>query len=344
MNKNILVTGGSGYIGTHVLVSLLKDNFVPVVIDNLSNSSFKSIKKVQEITKKNIEFHNCDINDTGKVQDIFNRKNFSGVIHLAGLKSVSDSCNNPINYYENNFLGSLNLLKIMQKNNVNNFIFSSSATVYGNPIRVPIKENFELNPTNPYGRSKLMVEQLCFDLADRGDIDFKIKIMLLRYFNPIGAHPSGKIGEDPKDIPNNIMPYMSQVASRKLRELTIFGDDYNTIDGTGVRDYIHVCDIAEGHVAALKYILDRPDNKSFCTPVNLGTGRGYSVLQLLRSFKNVNKLNIPYKFGDRRDGDIAECFADSSLANKLLKWKSKKNLDDMVKDSWNWQKNNPNGY
>ena len=334
----ILVTGGAGYIGSHTLVELLNNNRDVVVLDNLCNSSPKSLERVKEITGKSVKFYEGDILDSALLQRIFAENSIDAVIHFAGLKAVGESVQKPIEYYRNNVTGSLNLIQEMRKAGVWNFIFSSSSTVYGDPERIPVTEDCKVGgTTNPYGTSKLMVEQILMDIAKAVP---EFSITLLRYFNPVGAHESGLIGEDPNGIPNNLMPYISQVAIGKLKELSIFGNDYDTQDGTGVRDYIHVVDLAVGHVKAL----NRHENDRGLHIYNLGTGVGYSVLDMVNAFNNANGIEIPYKFAPRRAGDIAVNYADAGRAAKELGWKAERGLEQMMKDTWNWQKNNPKGY
>lgn len=334
----ILVTGGAGYIGSHTLVELLNHNRDVVVLDNLCNSSPKSLERVKEITGKSVKFYEGDILDSALLQRIFAENSIDAVIHFAGLKAVGESVQKPIEYYRNNVTGSLNLIQEMRKAGVWNFIFSSSSTVYGDPERIPVTEDCKVGgTTNPYGTSKLMVEQILMDIAKAVP---EFSITLLRYFNPVGAHESGLIGEDPNGIPNNLMPYISQVAIGKLKELSIFGNDYDTQDGTGVRDYIHVVDLAVGHVKAL----NRHENDRGLHIYNLGTGVGYSVLDMVNAFNSANGIEIPYKFAPRRAGDIAVNYADAGRAAKELGWKAERGLEQMMKDTWNWQKNNPKGY
>ncbi|HGM6861964.1 UDP-glucose 4-epimerase GalE [Serratia rubidaea] len=334
----ILVTGGAGYIGSHTVLSLLERDEDVIVIDNLSNASAVSLQRVTQITGKAATFYQADVIDRAVLQRIFTSHNITTVIHFAGLKSVGESVAQPIEYYQNNITGTLVLLDEMRRAGVYQFIFSSSATVYGTPKQVPLFESSETGgTTNPYGTSKLMVEQILQDFA-KAEPEFKITI--LRYFNPVGAHPSGLIGEDPRGIPNNLMPYIAQVAVGKLEKLAIFGNDYPTPDGTGVRDYIHVMDLAEGHLKAIEHI----HSHNGITVYNLGTGVGYSVLQMLRMFEQVSGRQVPYQIVSRRPGDIAECWADTSLAAKQLGWKAKRGLQDMMRDAWNWQQKNPQGY
>ena len=336
--KNILITGGAGYIGSHIAVELLDKNYKVIVYDNLTNSSKISVKRVEEITGKNITFYEADILDEKKLSEVFKKEKIDVVIHCAALKSVGESVKKPLEYYHNNITGTLSLLKIMRKYSCKNIIFSSSATVYGDPESVPITEDFPKGTcTNPYGWTKSMMEQIMTDLQKS---DPEWKVVLLRYFNPIGAHKSGKIGEDPQGIPNNLLPYIAQVAVGKLDYLSVFGDDYDTVDGTGVRDYIHVVDLAKGHVLAV----DKIDKLKGVSIFNLATGKGYSVLEVLKAFEKACGKKISYKIVQRREGDIAKCFADASKAYKILGWKAKKGIDEMCEDSWRWQSQNPIGY
>lgn len=336
--KNILITGGAGYIGSHIAVELLDKNYKVIVYDNLTNSSKISVKRVEEITGKNITFYEADILDEKKLSEVFEKEKIDVVIHCAALKSVGESVKKPLEYYHNNITGTLSLLKIMKKYSCKNIIFSSSATVYGDPEIVPITEDFPKGTcTNPYGWTKSMMEQIMTDLQKS---DPEWKVVLLRYFNPIGAHKSGKIGEDPQGIPNNLLPYIAQVAVGKLDYLSVFGDDYDTVDGTGVRDYIHVVDLAKGHVLAV----DKIDKLKGVSIFNLATGKGYSVLEVLKAFEKACGKKISYKIVQRREGDIAKCFADASKAYKILDWKAEKDIDQMCEDSWRWQSQNPNGY
>lgn len=336
--KNILITGGAGYIGSHVAVELLDKNYKVIVYDNLTNSSKISVKRVEEITGKNITFYEADILDEKRLSEVFEKEKIDVVIHCAALKSVGESVKKPLEYYHNNITGTLSLLKIMRKYSCKNIIFSSSATVYGDPESVPITEDFPKGTcTNPYGWTKSMMEQIMTDLQKS---DPEWKVVLLRYFNPIGAHKSGKIGEDPQGIPNNLLPYIAQVAVGKLDYLSVFGDDYDTVDGTGVRDYIHVVDLAKGHVLAV----DKIDKLKGVSIFNLATGKGYSVLEVLKAFEKACGKKISYKIVQRREGDIAKCYADASKAYKVLGWKAKKDIDEMCEDSWRWQSQNPNGY
>ncbi|MCG8641607.1 MAG: UDP-glucose 4-epimerase GalE [Desulfobacterales bacterium] len=333
----VLVTGGAGYIGTHTCVELLNDGYDVVVLDNLSNSSDESLKRVQEITGKSPAFYKTDLLDKESVDIIFNDHKIDAVIHFAGLKAVGESVRIPLAYFYNNITGTLNLLDVMRAHSVKNMVFSSSATVYGDPATLPIKEDFPLSATNPYGRTKLMIEEILQDLHV-SDTDWNIA--LLRYFNPVGAHVSGKIGEDPKGLPNNLVPYISKVAIGSLDFLNIFGNDYNTPDGTGVRDYIHVVDLAVGHIKTLPKLFKNPGVVIY----NLGTGNGFSVLEMVKGFEAASNQTVPYKIVDRRPGDIAACWADPSKAKEELGWEAKKSLADMCEDTWRWQKNNPNGY
>lgn len=336
--SKVLVTGGAGYIGSHTLVALIDAGFTPVVIDNLSNSSDEAIKRVEAITNANILFEQGDILDEGFLATLFSEHDIDSVIHFAGLKAVGESTAQPVRYYRNNVEGSLKLLQAMAAADVKNIVFSSSATVYGTPKQLPLTEDSEVGgTTNPYGTSKYMVERI---LEDRFAADSTWNIAVLRYFNPVGAHSSGTIGEDPSGIPNNLMPFISQVAVGKREQLSVFGSDYDTHDGTGVRDYIHVVDLAAGHVKALQKFEQNPGH----FVVNLGTGTGYSVLDMVKSFESVNGIEIPYKLVERRPGDIASCYADTQKARDFLGWQAALSLDDMMRDTWNWQKQNPNGY
>ncbi|MBN2297665.1 MAG: UDP-glucose 4-epimerase GalE [Deltaproteobacteria bacterium] len=334
---NVLVTGGAGYIGSHTCVELLNAGYDVVVVDNLSNSKVESLKRVQEITGKKLSFFEMDLRDRTSLDTIFKRHRIDAVIHFAGLKAVGESVDIPLRYYHNNITGTLMLCEAMKDNNVRNIVFSSSATVYGDPHTVPIQEDFPLSATNPYGRTKLMIEDILRDLYIA---DHTWNIALLRYFNPVGAHSSGMIGEDPNDIPNNLMPFISQVAVGKLKELSVFGDDYPTVDGTGVRDYIHVVDLALGHISALKKLQESQGVVTY----NIGTGRGYSVLEMIRAFENASGKKVPYKIAGRRSGDIATCYADPSRAEKELAWRAEKGVEEMCADAWRWQSKNPDGY
>ncbi len=333
----ILVTGGAGYIGSHTCIELLEAGYEVIVVDNLCNSSKEPLKRVEKITGNKILFYQADIRNKAALTEVFEQHNIKGVIHFAGLKAVGESVEKPIEYYDNNVGGTFILAEVMRDFNCKIFVFSSSATVYGNPHTVPIKEDFPLSATNPYGHSKLMVEQF---LRDVFTADNTWHIALLRYFNPIGAHKSGLIGEHPNGIPNNLMPYISQVAVGKLDKLSIFGGDYGTPDGTGVRDYIHVVDLAKGHIKALQALTEKPEVMT----VNLGTGKGYSVLDMIKAFEKTSGRSVPYEIVDRRAGDIAACYADPSYAAKKLDWKAEHELDEMCQDTWRWQSNNPDGF
>ncbi len=336
--SKILVTGGAGFIGSHTVVELQQSGYDVVVVDNLSNSSEISLKRVAKITGKEIPFYKADILDRAAMTDIFAKEKPAAVIHFAGLKAVGESVQKPWEYYENNIAGTLTLVDVMRKAGCKNIIFSSSATVYGNPAQIPITEECPKGQcTNPYGWTKSMLEQI---LSDIQKADPEWNVILLRYFNPIGAHKSGTIGENPNGIPNNLMPYITQVAVGKLKELGVFGNDYDTPDGTGVRDYIHVVDLARGHVKALKKIEEKAGLKIY----NLGTGQGYSVLDIVKNFEEANGVKIPYVIKPRRAGDIATCYADASLAKKELGWEAEYGIREMCEDSWRWQKNNPNGF
>ena len=338
-SKKILVTGGAGYIGSHTLIELIAAGFTPVVYDNLSNSSPASLARVQQIVGQSIEFIEGDILDTQLLAKTFAAHDFTAVIHFAGLKAVGESVAKPLWYYQNNVAGTLNLLDAMTQANVKNLIFSSSATVYGDPEALPIVESSPRSATNPYGQSKLMIEYMLEDLAKS---DNHWQLISLRYFNPIGAHHTGTIGENPNGIPNNLMPYVSQVAVGKLPQLSVFGNDYDTVDGTGVRDYIHVVDLAKGHVAALQY-LEHQTELGF-EPINLGTGKGTSVLELVNAFIKTTGQPVPYSIAPRRPGDIASCYASSDKAKHLLGWQAEFDIERMCTDTWRWQSQNPNGY
>lgn len=335
----ILVTGGTGYIGSHTTLELLKAGHLVVVVDNLCNSSEIALQRVKNITGRNdVMFHKADIRDRSALEKIFEKHDFDAVIHFAGLKAVGESVKQPLRYYDNNVGGTAVLCEVMDRFNVRNLVFSSSATVYGDPESVPIEESAPTGgTTNPYGTSKLMIEQM---LADLSHSDPRWNIARLRYFNPVGAHESGLIGEDPLDTPNNLMPYICQVAAGKLDELSVFGDDYATADGTGVRDYIHVVDLALGHLKALEKLMMKPGLVTY----NLGTGTGYSVLQMIKTFEKVNRIAIPYQISERRPGDIATCTANPTKAAHEINWKTERSLDDMVRDAWHWQSQNPDGY
>ncbi|KAA6184940.1 UDP-glucose 4-epimerase GalE [Thiohalocapsa marina] len=333
----VLVTGGAGFIGSHTAVELLSAGHDVVVVDNLCNSKLIALDRVQEICGRALQFEQADVRDTAALRTLFQRHAVDAVVHFAGLKAVGESTTLPLDYYDNNVNGTLCLCRAMAEAGVKRLVFSSSATVYGDPASVPIREDFLLSATNPYGRTKLFVEQI---LRDLHGADPQWDIALLRYFNPVGAHASGRIGEDPNGIPNNLMPYITQVAVGKLPRLRVFGDDYDTPDGTGVRDYIHVVDLAQGHLAALQRLSARPG----LLTCNLGTGRGYSVLEMVRAFERVTGRAVPYEVVPRRPGDIACCYADPALARSELGWQASRGIDDMVADGWRWQRQNPDGY
>lgn len=333
----ILVTGGAGYIGSHTCVELLAAGMSVVVVDNLSNSKEEALHRVREIAGRDLGFIQADLRDRATMDAILRDGRFDAVVHFAGLKAVGESVAMPLTYYDNNLGGTFSLCQAMAAAGVKNFVFSSSATVYGDPASVPIREDFPLSATNPYGRSKLFIEEILRDLQVA---DPAWKIALLRYFNPVGAHPSGRIGEDPNGIPNNLMPYVAQVAIGKLSRLRVFGNDYPTPDGTGVRDYIHVVDLARGHLAALLKIQQK-EGVSF---YNLGTGKGYSVLEMVAAFERASGRHVPYDFVARRAGDIAVCYADPSLAQTELNWQAEYGIDAMVRDAWRWQSENPHGF
>jgi UDP-glucose 4-epimerase len=333
----ILVTGGAGYIGSHTCVELLNSGYNIVVVDNFSNSNAESLRRVREITGKNLIVYEVDLLNRPQLEQVFIDHHIEAVIHFGALKAVGESMESPLRYYHNNITGTLVLSEIMQKYGVKKMVFSSSATVYGMPERVPISEDFPLKATNPYGRTKLMVEEI---MSDTAAADREWSVALLRYFNPIGAHESGRIGEDPCNIPNNLMPYITQVGVGKLKELRVFGNDYPTADGTGVRDYIHVVDLAAGHVKALERVISTSGIHTF----NLGTGIGYTVLEMITAFEKVSGQKIPYTFAERRPGDIAICYADPSKAMHELGWSARRGIAEMCMDSWRWQSNNPHGY
>ena len=334
----ILVTGGAGYIGSHTVVELQNSGYDVVVLDNLSNSSEKALDRVSKITGKPVKFYKADILDREALDQIFDKEDIDSCIHFAGLKAVGESVVKPWEYYENNIAGTLTLVDVMRKHGVKNIIFSSSATVYGNPETMPITEDCPKGQcTNPYGWTKSMMEQIMTDVQAA---DPEWNVVLLRYFNPVGAHESGRIGEDPKGIPNNLLPYVAQVAIGKLQSVGVFGDDYDTPDGTGVRDYIHVVDLAVGHVKAINKIKENPGVKVY----NLGTGKGYSVLDVIKAFSKACGHDVPYVIKERRAGDIATCYSDASLAKKELGWEAQYDIDEMCADSWKWQTMNPNGY
>lgn len=333
----VLVSGGAGYIGSHTCVELLQAGYDVVVVDNLSNSKEEAVRRVEEIAGARVEFHEVDLLDEAALEAVFRRSPVEAVLHFAGFKAVGESVEQPWRYYHNNVTGTLVLLKVMERQGVKDIVFSSSCTVYGDPHKVPVTEDFPLSATNPYGRTKLIIEDILRDMhrADPG-----WNAALLRYFNPVGAHPSGRIGEDPNDIPNNLMPYISQVAVGRLRQLSVFGGDYPTPDGTGVRDYIHVVDLAIGHIKALERLRQKPGLVAY----NLGTGRGYSVLEVVASFERACGRVIPYQIVARRPGDVALTYADPARANRELGWRAERDLDEMCADVWRWQSGNPNGY
>jgi UDP-glucose 4-epimerase len=334
---SILITGGAGYIGSHTCVELLDAGYDVVVVDNFSNSKEESLKRVKKLTGKDFKFYEADIRDSEAMNKIFQENNIDSVIHFAAFKAVGESVAKPIMYYENNVAGTVSLCKVMAENNVKNIVFSSSATVYGDPASVPIDESFPTSATNPYGRTKLIMEEILTDIYNS---DNSWNIVILRYFNPVGAHKSGEIGEDPNGIPNNLMPFISQVAVGKREELSVFGSDYDTPDGTGVRDYIHVVDLAQGHLKAIEKIDGQP-GLFIC---NLGTGCGYSVLEMVKAFEKASGKAVKYKLVDRRPGDVAQCYAKTDLGEKELGWKAQFGIDEMCADTWNWQSKNPNGF
>lgn len=334
---NILVTGGAGYIGSHTIIELLKNNHEIVVVDNLSNSSHESLRRVEEITGKNIEFHEIDLRDRDMLNSVFNAHSFDAVLHFAGLKAVGESVARALYYYQNNLEATLSLLESMQQFDIKKLVFSSSATVYGDPQTLPVTEKSPKSATNPYGQTKLMIEQILEDISATNE---GWNITSLRYFNPIGAHESGTLGEDPSGLPNNLLPYVAQVAAGKLEKVSVFGDDYDTRDGTGVRDYIHVLDLATAHIAALEH-LDHPNEYKV---YNIGTGTNVSVIELIDAFKRASGKDIPYQVVARRPGDIASCYADPSLAKKELGWSAQLSLQDGCNSSWKWQTENPNGF
>ena len=333
----VLVTGGAGYIGSHTVIELLEDNKDVIIVDNFCNSNPIVLDRIREISGKDFKFYKVDITNGYELEVVFKENNIDSVIHFAALKAVGESVAKPLEYYTNNLVNTLTLLNLMRKYDVKKFVFSSSATVYGDPHTCPITEDFPLSTTNPYGATKLMIEDMLRDIA-KADPGFNIAI--LRYFNPVGAHKSGLIGEEPNGIPNNLMPYITKVAVGKLKELSVFGNDYNTHDGTGVRDYIHVVDLAKGHIKALAKL----DENCGLVTYNLGTGNGYSVLDMVKAFSKASKREIPYKIVDRRPGDIAMCYANPAKANVELGWKAEFGIKEMCEDSWRWQSNNPNGY
>lgn len=335
---NILLCGGAGYIGSHTIIELDKAGHSVVVVDNLVNSNPESLRRVSKIIGKDIPFYEVDVRDKEKLAEVFDAHHFDAVIHFAGLKAVGESVEKPLEYYHNNMTGTFILLEVMRQHGCKNIIFSSSATVYGNPVMMPITEECPKGHcTNPYGQTKSMLEEVLMDVQKA---DKEWNVVLLRYFNPIGAHQSGMIGENPNGIPNNLMPYITQTAVGIRKELGVFGNDYDTPDGTGVRDYIHVCDLASGHVAALKAI----ERKCGLAIYNLGTGHGYSVLDVVKAFEKVNGVKVPYVIKPRRPGDIATCYCDPAKAKAELGWEAKYGIEEMCRDSWNWQKQNPNGY
>ena len=336
---SILVSGGAGYIGSHTCVELLEAGYDIVVVDNLCNASEEAVRRVEQITGKTVPFVKADLCDPAATEALFAQyPDIDAVMHFAGLKAVGESVRKPLEYYTNNLVSTLVLLNVMRDHGVKNFVFSSSATVYGDPASVPIREDFPTGgTTNPYGTTKLFIERI---LTDYCKADPTLNVALLRYFNPIGAHESGLIGEDPNGIPNNLVPYIAQVAVGKLEKLHVYGNDYPTPDGTGVRDYIHVVDLAKGHVAAVRYVTEHTG----CEVFNLGTGVGYSVLEMVKTFERANNLTLPYKIVDRRPGDLPTCYADPSKSAEILGWRAEKNLEDMCRDSWRWQSRNPMGY
>ncbi|MGM0379662.1 MAG: UDP-glucose 4-epimerase GalE [Bacillota bacterium] len=334
---NVLVTGGAGYIGSHTCVELLKNGENVIIVDNFSNSKPEVLKRIKDISKKDFKFYEIDLCNKSKLNKVFKENKIDAVIHFAGLKAVGESVEKPIKYYKNNLVSSINLVEVMENHNVKKIVFSSSATVYGKPEKLPLKEEFKTSTTNPYGSTKLMIERIYTDLYNSEN---SWAISLLRYFNPIGAHESGMIGEDPTDIPNNLMPYITQVAVGKRDKLSIFGNDYDTHDGTGVRDYIHVVDLAKGHLKALRFL----DNNKGVHIHNLGTGQGYSVLDVVKNFEKATGVKIDYEITKRRPGDIAACYADVKKAKEELGWEAQKGIYEMCKDSWRWQQKNPEGY
>lgn len=334
---SLLITGGTGFIGSHTVVELLALDKEIVIVDNLANSSTLVLDRIKQITKKSVTFIQADICDRQAMRQVFQQHDIDAVVHFAGLKAVGESSSIPLSYYHNNVSGSITLFQVMAEHGVKNLVFSSSATVYGESNPSPLDESMPTSATNPYGQTKLMIENILFDLANS---DEGWSIACLRYFNPIGAHESGLIGENPNGIPNNLLPYVSQVAVGRLAQLQVFGDDYDTIDGTGVRDYIHVVDLAKGHVQALEKL----SKIKGCVPINLGTGNGTSVLEIVNTFKEISGQAIPYKVVPRRAGDIATVFADASIANTLLGWHAERNLSTMIEDTWRWQSENPNGF
>jgi UDP-glucose 4-epimerase len=333
----ILVTGGAGYIGSHTCLELLAVGYEVVVVDNLCNSSREGLRRVEELIGRQVIFYELDLRDAAGLHAVFEEHEIEAVIHFAGLKAVGESVQMPLHYYSNNLTATLVLCEVMAAHNVKNIVFSSSATVYGDPATVPITEEFPLSATNPYGSSKLFVEQI---LQDLHTADASWNVGLLRYFNPVGAHVSGRIGEDPNDIPNNLMPYVAQVAVGRLKELSVFGNDYPTPDGTGVRDYIHVVDLAKGHIKAIEKLRSKPGVVIY----NLGTGKGYSVLDMVKAFEKASGRKVPYRIAARRPGDIAACYANPAKAREELGWQAEKGIDEMCEDAWRWQSTNPKGY
>ncbi len=338
--SRILVTGGAGYIGSHTCVELLQQDHDIVVVDNLDNSSEEALERVEEISGRSLEFHRLDLLDAAALDSLFETHTFDSVVHFAGLKAVGESTEIPLRYYQNNLIGTLNLLDRMKRSGATNLVFSSSATVYGDPDSVPIAEDSRLQARNPYGRTKLFIEEMCRDIAAAPRDGSPWRIVLLRYFNPVGAHPSGRIGEDPSGIPNNLMPFIMQVAVGRRDRLKVFGNDYPTPDGTGIRDYLHVVDLAVGHVAAV----DALPEIDGCIAVNLGTGRGYSVLEMVAAAERAVGKPIPYDIVDRRPGDAEVVYADPTRALEVLGWKATRGIDEICADSWRWQSANPNGY
>lgn len=343
MTATILVTGGAGYIGSHACLALLQAGYAVVVIDNLCNSHARALERVRQLAGRDLLFVQGDIRDAAALGRLFADHSIAAVMHFAGLKAVGESCQKPLLYYENNVLGTINLLQAMERASVKRLIFSSSATVYGFPERMPIDEEAPLSAYNPYGRTKQMIEQMLGDLCQPA-AQGGWQVALLRYFNPVGAHESGLIGEDPGGIPNNLLPYVTQVAAGRREWLPVFGNDYPTADGTGVRDYIHVLDLVDGHLKALQKLETLPEGGSFCRAWNLGTGQGYSVLDMVRTFEQVNGVAVPYRIMPRRDGDVASCWADATRARTELGWVAERDLATMLADSWRWQHNNPDGY
>lgn len=335
--STILVTGGTGFIGSHTILELLNEGYDVVAMDNLSNSKKEALERVEEMTGKEVMFRKVDLLHKTELDLLFKEFNFEAVIHFAGLKAVGESVEKPLAYYSNNVAGTITLCQVMSKHNVKRMVFSSSATVYGDPSESPLTESSSLSATNPYGQTKLTIEHILRDICT-SDSDWKVA--LLRYFNPVGAHESGRIGEDPAGIPNNLMPFVTQVAVGKREKLAVFGDDYPTPDGTGVRDYIHVVDLAKGHLKSLEKLDDIHGAEAY----NLGTGQGSSVLEVIKTFEKATGQKVPYQIVERRPGDAAICYADVSKARKELQWETKRTLDEMCRDAWNWQQNNPNGY